>query len=131
MAPRLDTHPIHLGLGAKAISEPAMTGLEWYAGYEERHTADGAEGRLVSRFDVSESWNSWEMHPEGDEVVYLISGEARLIQEFPDGRRETVRLAEGEYAINPRGVWHTMDIESPQVQALFITAGIGTEHRPR
>ncbi len=131
MAPRLDMHPIHLGLGARAVSEPAMTGSEWYGGYETRHAADGAEGRLVSCFDFHEGWDIWEMHPEGDEVVYLISGAARLVQEFSDGRRETVRLAAGEYAINPPGVWHTMDIETPQVQALFITAGIGTQHRPR
>jgi len=131
MPPRLDTHPIHLGLGAKAISEPAMTGFEWYGGYEARHAADGAEGRLVSCYEFSVSWDSWEMHPAGDEVVYLISGAVQLVQEFPDGRRETARLAAGEYTINPPGVWHTMDLETLQAQALFITAGIGTQHRPR
>ena len=25
-------YPIHLGLGAKAVSEPKFTGFEWYEG---------------------------------------------------------------------------------------------------
>ncbi len=32
--------------------------------------------------------------------------------------------------INEPGVWHTADVESTAT-ALFITAGLGTEHRPR
>ena len=39
-------------------------------------------------------------------------------------------LRTGEYAINPPGVWHTADVES-EATALFITAGLGTELRPR
>src|SRR5439155_4478098 len=33
-------YPIHLGLGAKAISEPEFTGFEWYDAYEKRHHDD-------------------------------------------------------------------------------------------
>ena len=36
----------------------------------------------------------------------------------------------GEYAINPPGTWHTADVEA-SATALFITAGEGTDHRPR
>lgn len=36
----------------------------------------------------------------------------------------------GEYAINAPGVWHTADVET-EVTCVFITAGLGTEHRPR
>jgi hypothetical protein len=43
---------------------------------------------------------------------------------------ESVMLRAGEYAINPRGVWHTAGVAS-HATALFITAGMGTEHRPR
>ena len=52
-----------------------------------------------------------------------------LIQELPAGPQK-VTLRAGEYAINPRGVWHTADVAS-RATALFITAGLGTEHRPR
>ena len=39
-------------------------------------------------------------------------------------------LGPGEAVINPRGVWHTADVEDPAT-VLFITAGAGTENRPR
>lgn len=129
-AQRLDTNFVHLGLGAKATAQPPFSGMEWYAQYGERHGSDGAEGRLVSMHTFSESWDSWEMHPKGEEVVLCTAGAITLTQEFPDGRIETVRLAPGEYAINPAGVWHTADV-SGETTVVFITAGEGTEHRPR
>ena len=122
--------PIHLGLGAKAVAEPEFTGMEWYDGYIELHDDDLDEGRLVSLFRFEESWTSWEMHPSGEEVVCCLQGHMTLHQELTDGVRETYELGPGEYAINPRGAWHTADADEPVV-ALFITAGKGTTHRPR
>jgi quercetin dioxygenase-like cupin family protein len=122
--------PIHLGLGAKAVAEPQFTGMEWYEGYIERHGDDLDEGRLVSLFRFEESWTSWEMHPAGDEVVCCLQGHMTLHQELSDGSRERYDLGPGDYAINPRGVWHTADAQEPVV-ALFITAGKDTTHRPR
>ena len=122
--------PIHLGLGAKAVSEPEFTGFEWYEGYDQRHHDDLDEGRIVSLFRFDESWTSWEMHPEGDEVVCCLQGHMTLHQDLSDGSKESWELAPGEYAINPRGAWHTADAEEPVV-ALFITVGKGTTHRPR
>lgn len=127
---RLDRHPLHLGLGAVAVPQPEFTGVDWYDGYIARHGADGAEGRLVAQHSFTASWDSWEMHPAGDEVVLCLAGRITLHQEFPDGRTAEVQLEAGEYAINPPGVWHTADIAGAAT-ALFITAGLGTEHRPR
>ena len=125
----LERFPLHLGLGARAVAQPEFTGMEWYASYVERNAADGNEGRLVSLYSFSESWTSWERHPVGDEAVICTGGEITLVQELPDGPHKTT-LRAGEYAINPRGVWHTADI-ADHATALFITAGVGTEHRPR
>jgi quercetin dioxygenase-like cupin family protein len=125
----LERFPLHLGLGARAVPQPEFTGMEWYADYAERNAADGSEGRLVSLYSFSESWTSWERHPAGDEVVICTAGELTLVQEGSDGVQK-VTLRAGEYAINPRGVWHTADIAG-HATALFITAGLGTEHRPR
>lgn len=128
---RLEHFPIHLGLGATALPQPEFTGgMDWYMAYDARHGGDGAEGRLVSSFCFTESWDSWEMHPAGDEVVLCLTGCMTLHQQFPDGSKTTVTIGAGEYAINPPGVWHTADIEGT-TSALFITAGWGTEHRPR
>ena len=128
---RLAESFVHLGLGATAVPQPPFEGgMEWYEGYGQRHGADGREGRLVSQYTFTEDWDSWEMHPVGDEVVICTAGRMVLTQEFPDGRQEQVALDAGDYAINAPGVWHTADIKL-SATAIFITAGEGTQHRPR
>src|SRR4030095_1282141 len=57
------TH-IDLGLGSRA-SRGEMT---------ERCAGDGPEGRLVMMGRSEASWDSWERHPAGQEVVVLLSG---------------------------------------------------------
>ena len=124
-------YPIHLGLGARAVSEPQFTGgMDWYEAYGERHADDLEEGRLVSLFRFEESWTSWEMHPHGEEVVCIVQGHMTLHQELLDGTKQSCELGPGDYAINPRGAWHTADADEPVV-ALFITPGKGTANRPR
>ena len=76
------------------------------------------------------SWDSWEMHPVGHEVVLCTAGTITLHQEPANGSRRTVILNPGEYVINEPGTWHTADVEQ-EATAVFITAGLGTEHRPR
>lgn len=128
---RIDLNPIHLGRGASAIVEPDFTGdMEWYEEYAARHAADGAEGRLVAMHTFTKSWEMWEMHPEGSEVVLCTDGRLTLHQEHSDGRVQTTVLHPGEYAINAPGIWHTADVKG-EVTAVFITAGKGTQHRPR
>ncbi|WP_230079815.1 cupin [Alteripontixanthobacter maritimus] len=121
---------VHLGLGASAVSQPPFTGLDWYEGYGARHGGDGAEGRLVSQYEFTTNWDVWEMHPVGAEVVICTAGAMTLLQEMPDGETVTTPLVTGEYAINPPAVWHTADVPE-RATAIFITAGEGTEHRPR
>jgi mannose-6-phosphate isomerase-like protein (cupin superfamily) len=128
--PSLLTTPLHLGLGARASVQPDFTGMAWYADYSARTAADGAEGRLVTMSRFTERWNSWEMHPAGDEVVVCLSGQMTLHQEMADGSTATVTIGPGDYVINPPGTWHTADIDG-EASALFITAGMGTQHRPR
>ena len=123
------TH-IHLGLGARAIPLP---GFEWsdeyLAGYAARFASDGDEGRLVTMGPVTASWDSWERHPAGEEVVLLLSGRVDLIQRI-EGSERRVPLGPGQAVINPPGVWHTADVHEAG-DALFITPGRGTEHEPR
>ena len=130
-AHRIDKYPIHLGRNATASVEPEFTGaMEWFMAYGARHEPDGKEGRLVSMYTFDRPWDSWEMHPNGSEVVLCTAGRITLHQEHADGTRDTVTLAPGEYAINPPGTWHTADVVG-QATAVFITAGLGTQNRPR
>lgn len=126
----LTVFPIHLGLHAAAVREPEFTGeADWYEAYEARHAADGVEGRLVSAFTFGASWNTWEMHPHGSEVVLCTAGAMTLVQEL-EGKSVRTPLEAGEYAINPPGVWHTADVDH-SATAVFITAGVGTQNRAR
>lgn len=85
---------------------------------------------LVTTSPYSASWQSWEKHPMGEEIVCLLSGRVTLIQER-DGRQVGIPLTQaGQYALNPRGIWHTADVHE-QSTLLFITAGEGTVTRPR
>ena len=129
--PNIYDYPVHLGIGATAIVQPEFTNaMDWYDAYIDRHAADGAEGRLVTMYRFAENWPMWEMHPNGDEVVLCISGTMTMHQEMADGGTATAVIGPGEYAINPPGAWHTVDVDG-EASALFITAGLGTQHRPR
>lgn len=130
-AKALSAFPIHLGRVGLTMSEPAFDGeTRWYEDYAARHVHDGVEGRLVGEHVFTQDWTSWERHPMGGEVVYCLSGRLILHQELAGGRIETIALEPGQYAINPPGVWHTADVEG-ETRALFITAGMGTQNRPR
>lgn len=85
-------------------------------------------GYLVSRFSMEGTWPHWEMHPEGDELIYLLSGRGILTTD--DGTQvQTVELAAGQAVRMPAGVWHHMTLLEP-AEGLFLTWGAGTEHRP-
>jgi mannose-6-phosphate isomerase-like protein (cupin superfamily) len=129
MSNDLSRNPIHLGRGATAVTQPEFTGIEWYQGYMQRHASDGTEGRLVAMHTFDAPWPSWEVHPNGHEIVLCTAGELTLVQEI-DGKHVRITLRPGEYAINPPGVWHTADVKG-RATAVFITAGAGTQNRPR
>jgi mannose-6-phosphate isomerase-like protein (cupin superfamily) len=120
---------IHLGLGAKATPLPDF---EWSPAFMDAYRystdSDGDEGRLVCVVEQDATWDSWERHPAGEEVVYLISGRVDVIQELDDGEH-VVALHPGEAMVNPPNVWHTALVHEPGA-ALFITPGRGTEHKP-
>jgi quercetin dioxygenase-like cupin family protein len=127
---RIAEVPIHLGLGATA--RPLLDfgwSPEQMAAYGASVASDGDEGRLVLFGTQSSTWDSWERHPAGEEVVLLLSGRVDVIQEL-DGEHRRIELHPGEYAVNPPGIWHTADVIEPG-DGLFITPGRGTEHRPR
>jgi mannose-6-phosphate isomerase-like protein (cupin superfamily) len=80
----------------------------------------------VHAFDAD--WRVWEMHPNGDEVVCLLSGTATFVLEEQGGRREVALEQSGSYVIVPKGTWHTARTKGP-CRLIFITAGEGTAHR--
>ncbi len=127
---RLGEIPVHLGQGATVRLQPPFTGdVSWYEQYGERAAVDGVEGRLVSMHSFSGPWESWEVHPLGEELVVCTDGFITLLRET-DGGVRSITLGPGEAVVNPPAVWHTADVAGPAT-ALFITAGMNTETRPR
>lgn len=83
---------------------------------------------LVTSHAFDSDWSTWEMHPNGDEIVCLLSGAVTFILE-QEGENEAIELKEsGAYAIVPKGIWHTARVGMPS-RMIFITAGEGTQHR--
>jgi len=121
---------IHLSLDASATPLPDFSWSEdGKDAYRERFTADDGKGRIVCAFEQGASWDAWERHPAGDEVVIAMSGRFVVVQDLGEEHRR-IELGPGQAMINPAGVWHTADVIEAGV-GLFITPGEGTEHRPR
>lgn len=83
---------------------------------------------LVSEFSFDADWPSWEMHPEGDELVYLLAGDMEFHFETPAGGVAHRLRGRGALVV-PRGTWHTARALAPS-RVLFMTLGAGTRHRP-
>ena len=80
---------------------------------------------LVSRHEFSEPWPTWEIHPKGDEFVYLLSGDTDLVLKVA-GQEKVVRVnVPGSYVVVPRGTWHTARPHE-KTAMLFVTPGEGT-----
>ncbi|MFE0416501.1 cupin domain-containing protein [Streptomyces tendae] len=126
----LRTTPVHLGLGSTA---KPVEGFAWtpeaLQAYSAAVAADGAEGRMVTILDGDGPGDHWERHPAGDELVVCLSGSVTVVRDL-DGATDRVLLGPGEATVNPAGVWHAVDTTGP-TSILTITAGLGTDHRPR
>ena len=85
---------------------------------------------LVCTSSFDQNWSTWEIHPNGDEMVFLLSGAVDFILDTPAGEKVLQVRKVGEYAFVPKGTWHTANPLQPTTM-LFITAGEGTYTRPR
>ncbi|MDH3531693.1 MAG: cupin domain-containing protein [Gammaproteobacteria bacterium] len=68
-----------------------------------------------------------EMHADGDEILYLVSGLARVV--FLDTDAADIEMRPGDGLVVPRGLWHRVDILEP-CQIVYATPGPNNEFRP-
>jgi mannose-6-phosphate isomerase-like protein (cupin superfamily) len=75
-----------------------------------------------------------EVHPDGDEFLFVVSGTMELILDDGDervvGAEMTVLLRPGDAYIVPRGVWHRLEAVEPSY-LVHVTPGPNGGHRPR
>jgi quercetin dioxygenase-like cupin family protein len=66
-----------------------------------------------------------EVHPDGDEVLYVISGRVRV---RGDSMAEPLEVGAGGACIIRKGEWHKVDVLEP-TQLVHITPGPHGDHR--
>lgn len=75
-----------------------------------------------------------EVHPDGDEFLYVVSGTMQLILDDGDehaaGAETTVVLHAGDAYVVPRGIWHRLESTEPSC-LVHVTPGPSGGHRPR
>jgi mannose-6-phosphate isomerase-like protein (cupin superfamily) len=115
---------VHLAADGSGITTPGGSAF-WSMPASELAMFD--DGWLISEFVCHEDWANWEMHPHGDEFVYLLSGDIEFVLERPQGATATRITGRGALVV-PRGLWHTARVLAPS-RMLFVTRGGGTQHR--
>ena len=123
----LDPQDRYVRLDADGSAEP-LPGGDAFWSLPPAEADQIGNGWLVSEYQFSADWPTWEMHPNGDEFVYLLSGSVELLLEHDDGVR-VVAITERGAVIVPRGIWHTARVHAPS-RMLHVTRGAGTETRP-
>lgn len=73
--------------------------------------------------------DEWEMHPEQDELLFLLEGaiDVFIRGELEGEEENTLHLREGEACVVPKGMWHRQVVVTP-CKMLFLTPE--TIHRP-
>ena len=69
-----------------------------------------------------------EVHPDGDEILYVISGRLRITGDSAPG--ESLDLGPGEACIVTKGEWHKVSVLE-KTQLVHITPGPNGDHRPQ
>jgi mannose-6-phosphate isomerase-like protein (cupin superfamily) len=93
------------------------------------------DGHTFGVADVTEAPpHNGEMHPDGDELLYLISGRVEVVLE-EGGTREVVgtetrhAMEPGDALVVPRGRWHRLESDVTY-RLVHLTPGPGDGHRP-
>ena len=115
---------VHLADGGHATQLPSET----FWTLPEFDMAQLGKGWLISEYTFTEDWPTWEMHPHGDEFVYLLSGAIELLFQTDDGTTST-SLQGSDAVVVPQGVWHTAKVSVPS-RVLHVTRGDGTVTKP-
>jgi len=87
------------------------------------------DGLTIGAPDLtSDPPHNGEVHPDGDELLYMVSGSVTVRLELPDGD-QTVELGAGDAIVIPKGVWHLVTLREPG-RLIHITPGPNGDARP-
>ena len=123
--PTFDLVNTYVRLADEGVAVPVDVGHDFWTQIDNQF--DLYNGRVVRAFLMTDNSTEWEMHPEGDELLFLLSGVIDMILQIEDSE-QVVELRPGAACIVPRGVWHRAHIRRAS-KGLFITPSKGTQHR--
>jgi mannose-6-phosphate isomerase-like protein (cupin superfamily) len=86
-------------------------------------------GRLMGVLKLDPSPSHWEVHPDGDELLYLLSGSMDVVLKV-ERKNKVVTLDGLSSFIVPKGMWH-QTIARETSTLLFITPSKDTQRRDR
>jgi mannose-6-phosphate isomerase-like protein (cupin superfamily) len=118
----------YLRLRADVSAEPLPVDATFWQRISTGQLGDFHNEYLVTMHSYDQDWPMWEMHPNGDEIVGLLSGAAVFILEMAGGPKRVELEEPGSYVIVPKGTWHTAKANG-RCCLFFITPGEGTQHR--
>ena len=76
---------------------------------------------------VNDAPHGGEVHPDGDEILYVVSGRLRVTGESEPNK--SLELGAGQACIVPKGEWHRVHVLE-KTQLIHITPGPNGDHRP-
>jgi len=71
--------------------------------------------------------HSWECHGGGDELLVVLSGRFRMTLNHAQAPEQVCELEAGDAILIPRGVAHSAQLLTPEIDILFVTPEEGTE----
>lgn len=117
---------VHLKDGGDA-STVKITKSFWASDAVARGKYDRILGAFEFASDEDLHASMQEVHPNSDEVLYLVSGAIDVLLAQPGGERR-IALEPGQFAIVQRGVWHRLVMRAPG-KLVFINSRTGMSSR--
>jgi mannose-6-phosphate isomerase-like protein (cupin superfamily) len=112
MAQTFDLSTTFVRLGEGGSAQPVKVDAAFWRGSLPGRRDD----RMVGAFDFHSSEDLHasmeEMHPLGDEVIFLVAGAIDVVLE-EGGAESAVALEAGHATIVPRGAWHRLVMRRP------------------
>jgi quercetin dioxygenase-like cupin family protein len=92
-----------------------------------RQSIERPAGMVVSIMEMNvDAPHDGEMHPDGDEVIYVLEGQFRVRLGVDDPTY--LEVAAGHGIVIPKGVWHKIHILAP-CRLVTVTPGPGFEYK--
>lgn len=94
------------------------------------------DGRKVGHVQTDQPGerDEWELHPDQDELLYLVSGRTDvLLRDDPadEASERVLSLQGGEACIVPQGAWHRQVVHEPSLLLFLSPESVHVPYTPQ